>query len=64
MYVAPFKAAMGILALTVMAFVAPRWIGGPSVAYAAGGLTLAIFVAMTVGLNMSRPRKYRSIDNR
>ena len=57
MYVAPFKAAIGILALVAMAFIAPRWIGESRVAYAACALTLAIFVTMTVGLNMSRQRE-------
>ena len=57
MYVAPFKAAIGILALVLMAFIAPRWIGESRVAYAACALTLAIFVTMTVGLNMSRQRE-------
>ncbi len=49
MYVAPFKAVIGLVALIGMVIFAPRRTAGARVAYAAGAPTLGLFVAMELG---------------
>ncbi len=59
MYVAPFKAFVGLTTLIVMILIAPRWIGGVGAAYAAVILTVGLFIAIVIGLNTGR----RPTDN-